>query len=84
MGCEWTEWTSYKAAYGGHLDVLKWLCQNGCSYYESTCTNAAAGGHLEVLKWLREDGCPWDKDECEYRANFTGHVHVVEWIMSLN
>ena len=46
------------AAYGGHLDVLKWTRENGCEWDWRTCSNAAENGHLHVLKWARENGCP--------------------------
>jgi len=45
------------AAQGGHLEVLKWLRDNGCPWGAKTCTCAAVEGHLEVLKWAREQGC---------------------------
>jgi len=51
-----------KAAFNGHLNVLKWArAQNPpFEWSENTCVNAAAYGELHVLKWLREHGCPWD------------------------
>ena len=59
--------TCFAAADHGHLDVLKWLRENGCPWDEETCAYAARGGHLEVLKWARENGCPWDEDTCARR-----------------
>ena len=50
--------TSVYAAENGHLEVLKWLRENGCPWNEWTCKNAAGNGHLEILKWARENGCP--------------------------
>ena len=46
------------AAWGGHLETLKWARENGCPWNEDTCLFAAKGGHLEVLQWARENGCP--------------------------
>ena len=39
---------------GGHLEMLKYLHENGCCPLgdEWTCSLAADGGHLEVLKYL--------------------------------
>ena len=28
-GCPWGQWTCWRAAEGGHLEVLKWLRANG-------------------------------------------------------
>ena len=30
QGCLWDKWTCEHAAERGHLDVLKWLRENGC------------------------------------------------------
>src|SRR5262245_50692313 len=50
------------AAEGGHLDVLKWLRENGCLWGKDTCSNDAKGGHLDELNLLRETGCPCIKE----------------------
>ena len=47
--------TCAHAAKGGHLDVLKYLHENGCPWDEWTCAGAAVGGHLELLKYLHEN-----------------------------
>ena len=51
---------------GGHLEVLKYLHENGCPWGEYTCRSAAEGGHLEVLKYAHENGCPWDEGTCMF------------------
>ena len=68
----------FYAAKGGHLEVLKWLRENGCPWDSCTCYSAAKGGHLEVLKWLRENGCPWDSNTCAHAAQ-GGHLEVLKW-----
>ena len=68
----------FYAAKGGHLEVLKWLRENGCPWDSCTCYSAAKGGHLEVLKWLRENGCPWDSNTCDFAAK-GGHLEVLKW-----
>ena len=50
----------------GHLEVLKYLHENGCPWGEYTCRSAAEGGHLEVLKYAHENGCPWDEGTCMF------------------
>jgi len=42
-------YTTYGAAYGGHLRVLQWARQNGCGWNSLTCSLAALNGHLAVL-----------------------------------
>ena len=66
------------AAFGGHLDALKWMHHSGYGVNEWTCTRAAEGGHLETLKWARENGCPWDCNVLR-RAEARGHDRVAAW-----
>jgi len=47
----------------GHLEVLKYLHENGCPWDEEGCVYASRNGHIEVLKYLHENGCPWDNWE---------------------
>jgi len=63
------------AAFGGHLDALKWMHHSGYGVNEWTCTRAAEGGHLETLKWARENGCPW-VEEIRERAAEMGYVET--------
>jgi len=78
-GCPWDE-TSYAAAGGGHLEVLKWarVQLHNCPFDRWTCASAAEGGHLDVLKWLREVSCPWDAMTCQLAAA-GGHLAVLQW-----
>ncbi|CAM9288055.1 unnamed protein product, partial [Hapterophycus canaliculatus] len=48
--CPWHANTAMAAASGGHLEVLKWLRENGCGWDEYTCHKAASGGHLEIIQ----------------------------------
>jgi len=54
----WDENACDAAAYGGHLECLKYLHENGCPWDKRACASAAGGGHLECMKYLRENGCP--------------------------
>ena len=54
----WQTGTCSFAAWGGHLEVLKWA-PNDCPWDVETCGSAAEGGHLDVLEWARENGAPW-------------------------
>ena len=73
--CPWEFRTSSGAAGGGHLEVLKWMRENGGALNELTCTYAAGKGHLEVLKWLREVQCPWNENTTTYAAKY-GRLEV--------
>jgi hypothetical protein len=46
-----------EAAYGRHIDLLRWLVDNGCPLDEhEVCTAAADGGSIEVLQYLQQQG----------------------------
>ena len=47
------------AAYGGNLELVRWLRGEGCSWDKWACEYAIRKGHVEVLRWARENGCPW-------------------------
>lgn len=66
------------AAYGGHLDLMKWLRANGCPWDFYICACAAQEGHLNVLKWARANGCDWDGTTCSYAAA-SGHLDILKW-----
>ncbi len=75
----WSRWACGNAALCGHLELLKWLRDNGgCPWGIMTCENAAEGGHLELLKWVRNEGCPWDKRVCSYAAK-GGYLELLKW-----
>src|SRR6478672_12905301 len=68
------------AAENGHLEVLKWLCQNKIKGYTKYIINTAAFyGHIKIVKWLHEN-----KQECRttgainYAAS-NGHFEIVKW-----
>lgn len=66
--------TMIAAAEGGHLDVVKYLHENGCpwesdsdyEYYDEGNYNvwaaAASTGHLDVLKYVIDAGLPFIED----------------------
>ena len=72
------KYITYGAAFGGHLDVLKWARKNDCEWDSWTCHRAAVNGHLHVLKWISENGCKWDSRTCAYAAQ-NGHLNVLKW-----
>ena len=68
------------AAWGGHLELLKYLREKGCAWSEETCVTAANGAHLHVLKWLRECGCPWYLDIMCAAAAGSGNLEIMQWV----
>ncbi|WZN61835.1 ankyrin repeat protein [Chloropicon roscoffensis] len=75
----WDERTCDWAAYGGHLEVIKWLRAKGCPWDVETSFMAAYGGHLELVKWLRAKGCPWN-EKTSSNAAHGGHLEVLQWL----
>ena len=71
------------AAWGGHLEALKWARSQDppCPWDERTCACAAGKGHLEVLKFLRgqEPPCPWTARTCTCAAE-KGRLDVLKWV----
>ena len=55
---EWDPDTTAFAAEYGHLEVLKFVYENGCPWAFYTCSSAAYGGHLDCLKFAHEHGAP--------------------------
>jgi len=68
------------AADRGHLEVLKYLHENGCFWDSDACIYAAKGGHLKVLQYLHDNGCRWNIDACAYAASKGGHVDVLKYL----
>ena len=79
----WDERTCSSAAYGGQLQMIKWLRAKGCPWDIYTSVSAARGGQLEVLQWMRaqDPPCPWDSNVCYYAAEH-GHLDVLRWARS--
>ena len=48
------------AAYGGHLNIVKFLIKKGCEMNKTTCYLSALGNHLHCLKYAYDNNCPWD------------------------
>ena len=60
--CPWGTQTFASAAYHGHLDIMKWLLENGCPLSKLAFWCAVHNGKLENVKWLHSVGCPWGKE----------------------
>ena len=79
------------AASNGHLEIVKWLLQNGCSTDErndngDTCILVAAeNGQLETVKWLVQNGCSLEEENddgitCILMAAKAGKLETLKWI----
>lgn len=68
------------AALGGHLDIIKWLVEDGMSLdYPGIVAAAAEGGHFQVLEFLYEiKKCPWSERTLNGAAS-NGRIDVLEW-----
>jgi hypothetical protein len=52
--CPWDAAACESAARGGHLDLLRWLHEQGCPWDTTAVRSAAAGsGHLPVLEHMQ-------------------------------
>jgi len=73
---------SHHAAQGGHLHVLRWLCDDSCQWPPfdgHTAVRAAERGHLHVLEWF----CSFmflDWKRVCLAAIPPGHLHVLQWV----
>ena len=67
LGCKGSE----AAIDGGHLDVLKWLRENGCPWDARSC-RAVAGSTPKIRKWIQESGCPCG-EHCEFMREWSSH-----------
>lgn len=71
-----------KAASAGHLDMVKFLMENGAkvnhhhpSHKRTPLKHAAYKGHLHVVKHLHEQGA-----DLHHKARFhEGHKHAKGW-----
>jgi hypothetical protein len=55
--CPWDERSCNAAAFGGHLDLLRWLVDSGCPYDAGQlCWATAVRGSVKVLMYLQQAG----------------------------
>jgi len=77
---KWVEKTlCQSAAKKSHLEVLKYLHENGCPWVQETlCRVAAERGSLEMLKYVHDNGCEWDWQTCTAAAK-GGHLDILKY-----
>jgi hypothetical protein len=55
--CPWDTCSVGNAAFHGHIDLLRWLVDNGCPFYARfLCVSAARGGSVAVLAYMQQQG----------------------------
>lgn len=67
------------AAYGGQLEVLRWLRQKGFYLTATAMVWAAKRGHLDVIRWLYANGC-LPHTAVSALAAEGGHLSVLQWL----
>jgi hypothetical protein len=77
--CSFDDETCPAAARGGHLEVLKWLHEQGSPWDHWTTAAAAFGGHFEVLQWLQKQQCPLNISSCNLAAR-AGNFEILQWL----
>lgn len=77
---ETNPFTCEEAAYGGHLECLKYLHEHNYPWSWDTTYYAAMEGHLECLKYAYENGCPWNEHITEY-ASRKGHLECLKYAL---
>ena len=66
------------AAEYGHLEMLKWMVENGFKFTADALTAAAKEGQLECIVYLRERGCNMTPTVSKVTVNFA-RMHVLRW-----
>lgn len=63
-----------------HLDVYKWLHQNGCpGSHRNVYRSLAFDGRLDFLQWMFDDGCRFCRGICASAAA-GNQLHVLQWL----
>lgn len=57
-GCPWHPGLALRAAAGGHIRCLRYLCDTGCPLDAETYAAAVASGRRACLAYLDRRGCP--------------------------
>lgn len=72
------ETSTANAAYGGHMDILRYCSEEGFPFTNYTLARAATGGDLEVLNFI-EHKVPRISLEGMKHGVASGDVKVIKW-----
>ena len=78
-GFETFKYSADWAAEHGHLEVLKWVRNNGGPWTADAADMASLNGNLDVLKWIRNNGGEWTHWAADGAAEH-GHLETLKWI----
>jgi hypothetical protein len=67
----------FRAVRSGHLDVLKYLHENGCPWHRYTTWAAVHKDRLECLMYAFNHGCPWSADTLTAAALGQGNLSLL-------
>jgi ankyrin repeat protein len=72
-----------RAAYNGHINIIKLLLNRGTIYRYCAITNAARNGHLDIIELILEDGINNIRiNDVVQKASLGGHINVIKYLMS--
>jgi hypothetical protein len=77
--CAFNADTTTCSARRGHIEVLRWLKQQGAAFDAGTMFYAALHGQQLACAYLRAEGCDWD-EAATYGAAFNCHWGTVRWL----
>ena len=69
-----------RAAEYGHLEMLKWMVENGFKFAADALTAAAERGQLECVVYLRDRGCKITPTVSKATVNIA-QIHVLRWVI---
>jgi hypothetical protein len=69
-----------RAAEYGHLEMLKWMVENGFKFIADALTAAAERGQLECVVYLRDRGCKITPTVSKATVNIA-QIHVLRWVI---
>ncbi len=77
---KWNTSTSNEAIASNHLEVFKYLVEQGCPWSISNSYQTAIyHGHLEILKYIISK-VPNIKNDCLLSAKLRRQKHIVQWL----
>jgi hypothetical protein len=71
------------AAEHGHLNMCRYLVDQGGQLTKKACKHAARGGHTETLRWLLAQGCPYKVSSISRGAASSGSIGVLTCVLEL-
>lgn len=79
-GCSWSVKTTDAAAKYGHLELLKYLYENGCPKDAANIAQKACfSGQIEVLKYVHEQGCLLGPQLCKIAVSM-GSLECLQYL----